>query len=124
MHLSGVTAPLMKRRKTSLGTRTTPSYSPIPTPNSMAWVSAFQRASSGNVKNMTALPLIQAPMFLYCSHGRCLQEGWVPGSCRLRPTEGDNNVRSSCSEDADERDPGAVRDGQPGPQCRTHLQWR
>src|ERR1051325_10193984 len=74
MHFSGVTAPSTNLRKTSRGTRTTPSYSPIPTPNSMAWASPFQRASSGKVKNMAALPLIQAPVFLYCSLGRQWQE--------------------------------------------------
>src|SRR5580704_4102369 len=47
-----------KRWNTRRGTRTTPRYSPISTPNSTADRSVFQRASSGKVKNMaTALPI-------------------------------------------------------------------
>ena len=38
-----------KRWNTRRGTRTTPRYSPISTPNSTACRSAFQRASSGCV---------------------------------------------------------------------------
>src|SRR6516165_8131279 len=41
--------------KTHRGTRTTPQYPPISTPNSTACRSAFQRVSSGKVKNMAGL---------------------------------------------------------------------
>jgi hypothetical protein len=44
------------RWNTRRGTRTTPWYSPISTPNSTACRSAFQRASSGKVKNMRLCP--------------------------------------------------------------------
>src|SRR6516225_9293003 len=40
------------RWNTRRGTRTTPRYSPTSTPNSAACRSAFQRASSGKVKNI------------------------------------------------------------------------
>ena len=39
------------RWNTRRGTLTTPRYFPISTPNSTAWCSAFQWASSGKVKN-------------------------------------------------------------------------
>src|SRR5215204_4370224 len=54
MHRSGVTEPSMNRRNTWRGTLTKPSYSPTETPNSTASRSEFQRASSGNVKNMSS----------------------------------------------------------------------
>ena len=38
--------------RTSRGTRTMPSYSPIPMPNSTTPLTAFQRASGGKRKNM------------------------------------------------------------------------
>ena len=41
--------------KTHRGTRTTPQYPPISTPNSTACRSAFQRVSSRKVKNMAGL---------------------------------------------------------------------
>src|SRR5262252_1856681 len=43
------------RWMTLRGARTTPLYSPISTPNSMACCSAFQRASSGKVENIACL---------------------------------------------------------------------
>jgi hypothetical protein len=59
---SGVTAPSMKRQKTLRGTRTTPSYSPMPTPNSTARRSVFYRASSGKLKNMAQLARLSVPV--------------------------------------------------------------
>ena len=55
-----------RRWKTRRGTRTTPRYSPISTPNSTAWRSALQRAFSGNpsygffrgnLQNVRSLPM-------------------------------------------------------------------
>jgi len=55
-----------RRWKTRRGTRTIPRYSPISTPNSTAWRSAFQRAFSGNpsygffrgnLQNVRSLPM-------------------------------------------------------------------
>src|ERR1700686_2101558 len=72
MQRSGVTEPSIKRRNTWRETRTTPSYSPIATPNSTACRSGFQLASSGKVKNVVALrDGSEAPMFLYCSADGC-----------------------------------------------------
>ena len=54
-----------RRRNTRRGTRTTPRYSPISTPNSAACCSAFQRASSGKVKNRRLCSGL--PLFSRCS---------------------------------------------------------
>ena len=51
---SGVGRSGRRRWKTRRGTRTTPLYSPISTPNSTACRSAFHRAPSGNEKNIGA----------------------------------------------------------------------
>jgi hypothetical protein len=50
----GMGRPANSRWNTRRGTRTTPRYSPISTPNATACLSAFQRASSGKVKNIGA----------------------------------------------------------------------
>src|ERR1043166_3666761 len=107
MHLSGVTAPSMKRRNTSLGTRTTPSYLPIPTPNSMAWLSAFQRASSGKGEEHGGSPIDWSSdvpiLFPRARDGKSMMA--QPGFRRRRG--GSIHVWPSGPEDAVERDPGA-----------------
>ena len=55
----------MKRRNTYRGTRTTPSYSPMPTPNTTAWRSASHRASSGKEKNTHRPPRLHDVPILY-----------------------------------------------------------